>query len=273
MQKDFLIHTKSSFDKIAGEYDVKDNANEILQWMRNIVHKIYLNNFCPGDKILELNCGTGVDAVFLAQNGMNITATDISSNMVNIAQNRAKNARLEDRISVQTLSFSEISAIDKTGFDGVISNFGGLNCINDFEKLSSDLTAKLKPGRKFIAVVMNKFCPWEIFYYMLKLDFKNAFRRFNKNGTEAELNGSKVKTFYFFPKEFGNKFSKHFIIEKIYALAYYTPPPYMFGMYKRLKPLVKLFMKLDELVKGIYPLNRMGDHFIIVMKGLDEKKL
>lgn len=273
MQEDFLIHIKTSFDKIAGEYDVKDNANEILQWMRKVVHKIYLNNFNSGDKILELNCGTGIDAVFLAQNGMNITATDISPKMAKIAQNRTIIEGLEDKIDVQTLSFSEISAIDKSGFDGVISNFGGLNCINDFEKLSFDLSVKIKPGGKFIAVVMNKFCPWEIFYYMLKLDFKNAFRRFSKNGTEAELNGSKVKTFYFFPKEFGNKFSKHFIIEKIYALAYYTPPPYMFGMYKRLKPLVKLFMKLDELVKGIYPLSRMGDHFIIVMKGLDEKKI
>lgn len=273
MQEDYLVHTKASFDKIADEYDVKDNANEILQWMRNAVHKIYLKHFNSGSNILELNCGTGIDAVFLAQNGMNITATDISPNMVKIAQKRVTKEGLEDKIDVQTLSFSEINSIDKSDFDGVISNFGGLNCINDFEKLSSDLSLKLKSGGKFIAVVMNKFCPWEIFYYIVKLDFKNAFRRFNINGTEAELNGSRVKTFYFFPKEFGNKFSKYFTIEKIYALAYYTPPPYMIGMYKRLKPLVKLFMKLDELVKGIYPLNRMGDHFIIVMKGLDEKKL
>ena len=234
---------------------------------------IYLKHFNSGSNILELNCGTGVDAVFLAQNGMNITATDISPNMVKITQNSAISAGLEDKIDVHSLSFSEISVINKTGFDGVISNFGGLNCINDFEKLSYDLSSKLKPCGKFIAVVMNKFCPWEIFYYTVKLDFKNAFRRFNKNGTEAELNGSKVKTFYFFPKEFGNKFSKYFTIEKIYALAYYTPPPYLIGIYNKFKPLVKLFMKLDELVKGIYPLNRMGDHFIIVMKGLDEKKL
>jgi ubiquinone/menaquinone biosynthesis C-methylase UbiE len=266
MQKNYSAHTKASFDKIADEYDVKDNANEILQWMRTVVQKIYLKHFKADDKILELNCGTGVDAVLLAQNGMNVTATDISPKMVNNAKNRVKSEHLENKIDAFALSFDEISSIEKTRFDGVVSNFGGLNCINDFEKLSSDLYNKLKPGGKFIAVVMNKFCPWEIFYYMLKLDFKNAFRRFNKNGTDAELNGNKVKTFYFFPGEFGNKFKKHFSIEKIYALAYYTPPPYLIGIYNRFKPVVKLFMKLDEIIKCIFPFSRMGDHFIIVLK-------
>jgi ubiquinone/menaquinone biosynthesis C-methylase UbiE len=261
-----LTHTKESFDKIANAYDTSDNQNAILRWMRDVVHAVYLQNISKGSKILELNAGTGVDAVFLANKGMTVYATDISTEMINIIKAKVKSEKAESNITAEAFSFDEISKIGDANFDAVVSNFGGLNCINDFTKLSADLALKLKPNGKFIAVVMNKICPWEIFYYSLRLDFKNAFRRFNKNGVMAELNGNKVLTYYFRTKEFGKYFSENFSIEKIYTLGYYTPPPYLIGIYNRLKPAVKLFMIIDELIKGLFPFNRWGDHFIIVMK-------
>lgn len=263
---DNLIHTKQSFNKIAGSYDTRDNQNAILRWMRGIVHKVYLKYLPGGAKVLELNAGTGVDAVFLADNGMTVYATDISGEMIALLQEKIKSKKAENRITAQSLSFDEIDTITETDFDAVVSNFGGLNCINDFSKLSNDLTAKLKSNSVFIAVVMNKICPWEMFYYLLRLDTENAFRRFNKNGIMAELNGEKVLTYYFTPAEFGKYFSRNFSVEKIYTLGLKTPPPYLIGIYNRLIPLVKLWMKTDELLKGWFPFNRWGDHFVIVMR-------
>lgn len=265
MTEDFLLHTKSSFDKIAEQYDEIDNANEILRWMRGIVHDVYLENFKEGDNILELNCGTGEDAMYLVSCGIKVFATDISPKMVEIVKNKAKKSNT-DKIEAQILSFDEIDSIVKDNFNGVVSNFGGLNCINDFSKLEYELSRKILRGGKFIAVVMNKFCPWEILYYILHLDFRNAFRRFAKEGIAADLNGEKVKTFYYFPGEFGKIFNRYFDIEKIYSLGAFTPPPYLIGIYRKLKPLVKLFMALDKAAKNIFPFNRLGDHFIIVMK-------
>lgn len=264
--KELLTHTKQSFDKIAGTYDIRDNQNAILQWMRGVVHGVYLKHLPPGAKVLELNAGTGVDAVFLTSKGMTVYATDISPEMVNIIRSKVKSQKAENKIKAEALSFSEIDKLTETGFEAVVSNFGGLNCINDFSKLSGDLAAKLKPGGKFIAVVMNKYCPWEMFYYAIRIDFKNSFRRLNENGTMAELNGEKVMTFYFSPKQFAKEFEDNFTVEKVYTLGYNTPPPYLIGLYNRLKPIVKLFMKLDEILKGVFPVNRLGDHFIIVMK-------
>jgi ubiquinone/menaquinone biosynthesis C-methylase UbiE len=266
MTEDFLVHTRSSFNKIAEQYDEHDHANEILQWMRCIVHGVYLKYFKEGDNMLELNCGTGDDAFFLAGKGMKVFATDISQEMIKIVQNKAKNTGFKGQLDTCVLSFDEIDSIGKVDFHGVISNFGGLNCINNFDKLEKDLSEKLIPGGKFIAVVMNRFCLWEILYYLMKLDLKNAFRRFSKKGIEADLDGEKVKTFYYTPKEFGKRFSRHFEIEKIYSLGYFTPPPYLIGIYRKLRPIVKIFMALDKAVKNICPFNRFGDHFIIVMK-------
>jgi ubiquinone/menaquinone biosynthesis C-methylase UbiE len=263
---DNLQHTKESFNRIAGEYDSRDNANPILQWMRGVVHAIYLKHLPKSAKVLELNAGTGVDAMFLVSSGMSVHATDISGEMVNIIQAKVKSKNAENKITAQTVSFDEISKVNDSGFDAAVSNFGGLNCINDFTKLSEELSGKLKPGGSFIAVVMNKICPWEIFYYCVRFNFKEAFRRFNKKGVIAELNGEKVLTYYFTPKQFAKEFGGKFILEKIYTLGYNTPPPYLVGIYNRLKPLVKICMFIDEAIKGIFPFNRFGDHFIVVMR-------
>ncbi len=258
-------NTKQSFNNIAQNYDSRDNQNPIIQWMRGIVHKVYLQHIPSGSKVLELNAGTGVDAVFLAGKGMNVYSTDISDEMIDIIEAKVKSKKAKN-IKAAALSFDEIDKVTDSNFDVVISNFGGLNCINDFSKLTNDLAQKLKPGGLFIAVVMNKICPWEIFYYIITLNFREAFRRFAKNGIMAELNGEKVLTYYFTPKKFYRSFSQNFTVQKIYALGYYTPPPYLIGVYKRFKLFVKFFMKTDDLIKGIFPVNRFGDHFIIVMK-------
>ena len=264
---DFLEHTKESFDKIADAFDKQDKANPIIEWMRGIVHKIYLEHFKAGDSLLELNSGTGIDAVYLAEHGINIYATDISAKMQSFLLAKIENnAELKDKITARPFSFYEINKVDRNDFDGVISNFGGLNCINDFSKVRDDIAERTKPGSYFIAAVMNKICPWEILYFSLKLNFRKAFRRFNREGIDGEIDDEYVKTFYFSPKEFGDKFKPYFRIKRIYTLGLFTPSPYMYGIYFRLKPIVKLWMKIDELVKGIFPFNRFGDHFVIIME-------
>ncbi len=264
--KEFPKHTEQAVDKIAEGYDEWNNQNEILNWMRGIVHKIYLQNFKSGDNLLELNCGTGEDAIFLTQKGIKVYATDISGKMIELLNAKCRKQKVEGSIISKVASFDTLNTIEQNNFDGAISNFGGLNCINDFEKLSKDLSAKLKPDGKFIAAVMNTVCPWEIFYYLLKLDFKNAFRRFNREGIQADFNGEKVLTFYFTPRVFAKQFSSKFSVEKLYSLGYHTPSPFMIGLYRRFKPIIKLFMKLDEVLMRYFPFNRFGDHFIIVMK-------
>ncbi len=260
-----LTDTKAAFNAIAAGYDARDNQNPILQWMRRAVHRIYLQHLPPKARVLELNAGTGVDAVFLAENGMSVFATDISDKMIEILQSKGKSEKAK-KIEAKALAFDEIHTIPDSGFDAVVSNFGGLNCINDFSRLSDDLAAKLKPGGMFIAVVMNKLCPWEMFYYCLRLNFSEAFRRFKKEGIMAELNGEKVLTYYFTPGEFAAAFSRNFTKVKLYTLALNTPPPYLVGIYNRLRPIVKLWMAIDDLFMPLPVFNRFGDHFVLVMK-------
>jgi hypothetical protein len=193
-------------------------------------------------------------------------ATDISDKMTEIIKQKIKLHKSENIIDVQVCGFDEINKIEKSGFNGVVSNFGGLNCINDFARLRDDLSLKLKSGGKFIAVVMNRTCPWEILYYAVRFDFKNVFRRKKPEGIDAALGNELVRTYYFSPDQFAGFFEKQFKVKRIYTLGFFTPPPFLIGIYLKLKPIVKLFMKMDNLFKGIFPFNRFGDHFIIVME-------
>jgi len=51
---------------------------------------VYLKYIPKGGNILELNAGTGVDAVFLAEQGYKVYATDISDVMINEIQAKVK---------------------------------------------------------------------------------------------------------------------------------------------------------------------------------------
>jgi len=261
-----LQNTKEAFNTAALTYDEGESSNEILKWMRKIVHRVYLSKFKAGDELLELNAGTGTDALFLASQGIKVFATDISDKMIGIIQEKVQRHNAEKLIEAKVCSFDEVNSISKNNFDGVVSNFGGLNCVNNFSKLSGDIANKLKSGGRFIAVVMNRFCPWEIFYYSVRFDFKNVFRRSKKEGVDAALGNEFVRTYYFTPAQFAGFFEKQFKFKKIYTLGLFTPPPFLIGIYNRFKPLVKLFMKTDEVLKGVFPFSRAGDHFIIIME-------
>lgn len=259
-----ISNTISAFDRAAESYDVLEEQNVLLKSVRKKVWEVYLKEIQPVSNILELNCGTGTDAIFLAKNGYNIFATDGSAEMVNSLKLKIALLGL-DNCKAAVKSFNNIGSIDEK-YDAVLSNFGGLNCLKDFADLKENITKKLNDKGLFIAVVMNKFCPWEILYYTLKLNFKSAFRRFNRNGIDANVNGQRVKTFYFSPRSFAKHFKGSFTTKNLYSLLLFTPPPFLLGLQKRFPGLISFFMKIDSHIWNTFPFNRAGDHFIVVMQ-------
>ena len=68
-----------------------------------------LRNFlAPRSSILELNAGTGEDAVYFAQQGHNVHATDISAGMQEVAdQKNKRNSNWSDAVSFELCSFTK----------------------------------------------------------------------------------------------------------------------------------------------------------------------
>lgn len=95
-----------------------------------------------GKKILELGSGAGEGAVFLAKQGANVTATDISSGMLEVVN---KVATLHGvKVSTAVSSADDLSQFEKNSFDVVYA----ANLLHhvDVAKCLDNVKDVLKPG-------------------------------------------------------------------------------------------------------------------------------
>ena len=124
----------SPFDALAETYDADFTASAIGRMQRSRVWFFLtpiLNKAGRSLKILEINCGTGDDAIKMAAMGHTITATDASASMIQKAKekmNRSSNPSAVEFIICPFDQLENVFAYEK--FDLVFSNFGGLNCID-----------------------------------------------------------------------------------------------------------------------------------------------
>ena len=77
-----------AFNQLAKRYDDLFTKSLIGRAQRNAVWDVLERTFRPGDRILELNCGTGEDALFLASKGVSVVACDASEEMIDCARQR-----------------------------------------------------------------------------------------------------------------------------------------------------------------------------------------
>ena len=91
---DYYQQVEAGYDRLAPSYDEDIGANLIGTRMRQVFRKALLRVFKPGQRVFEIGCGTGIDALFLARHGLDVVATDISREMVEQVLQKAKRAGL-----------------------------------------------------------------------------------------------------------------------------------------------------------------------------------
>ncbi len=78
----------AAFDRIASGYDDLWTRTATGRLQREAVWRFTDRLFAAGDRILDLGCGTGEDAVHLLSRGIRLSAIDASSAMVEAARGR-----------------------------------------------------------------------------------------------------------------------------------------------------------------------------------------
>jgi SAM-dependent methyltransferase len=173
------------FDEKAAAYDKEFTDSFVGSNQRARIHQFVKKNIDTNTSlnILELNCGTGADLHFLHEYG-NVLATDISAEMLKIVSTKYPN------IQTQNVDLRLPLEIPQK-FDLVFSNFGGFNCIDQtrLSKLDDELADRMNDGGKLVIVFMHKWSLMEFFYFLLRFNFKKAFRRL-KN--KSSFNGMPV---------------------------------------------------------------------------------
>lgn len=259
-------NVSEAFSRQAGCFDTLDLQNPIIQRMRNQVHTHLLSLLKTGDQILELNAGTGIDAIFLAQHGFKVHATDNAKGMMKILEQKIATLGLEKKISSQKCSFNNLEEIQEKRFDHIFSNFGGLNCSENIDEVIKQFDRLLKPGGIVTLVIMPHICPWELLL-LLKGNFKIAFRRWTKKGVRSHLEGIYFDTYYYSAGRVFKAFDKK-LYEKICikGLATFSPPPYLDKFCKKYPKTFRVLCGIDEKITQFYPFNSWTDHYIISMK-------
>ncbi len=263
-----LGETAAAFDSVAATYDGPQGNNSLIQRMRDIVWATVAAHLPPGSRVLDIGCGTGIDAAHLAARGDQVVATDWSPAMVDRTAARAAAVTGPGSIVARRLGVQELDALVDEGvrLDSAISNFGPLNCDPDLRATSATLAKLIEPGGFLVFSVIGRACPWEFVHYLVRRRWTRATVRFRRGPTPVGMNGHTIWTRYYWPTEFIRCFEDDWVVVHRQGLSVFVPPPYLTFVADRMAPLHRVLVRLDALLAHRPLVRELGDHFLVVLR-------
>ena len=234
LEKTRETQAAKAFSAQSTVFDTIYGNDPIVAYKRERV-RAQVEKYLPAQShILELNSGTGEDALYFASRGHKILATDLSAGMLQKLSEKIKLAGKEQQISTEQCSFTELESLENKGpYDLIFSNFAGLNCTGELDKVLQSFDALLKPGGMFTLAILPGFCLWETLL-ALRGDFKTAFRRFfAKNGAPASVEGNDFTCWYYHPNYIIRHLQDSFDLLDLEGLCTIVPPNYLSGFPQR----------------------------------------
>ena len=251
------------FDQMAEEYDDVFTRSMIGRAQRDAVWNILSRTFKSGDHVLELNCGTGEDALFLARNSISVTACDASEKMIQIASNRMHAEASDAPIWFNLLPTERVLQLQPTTmFDGVFSNFSGLNCVPDLKQTAEDLATLLPPNAPLLVCLSTRFCAWEMFWFLLHGKFRKAFRRCSGHAT-AKVGEFSVDVYYPTVRKLQKLFSPYFVMRSCVGVGVTVPPSYVETWIRSYPKLLNLLRAIDRVISTLPGFRVLGDHMLL----------
>lgn len=251
-----------AFSAQSPKFDTITTTNPMEVIFRDIVRGHVCRYIKHGQRMLELNCGTGLDAVFFAEKGLLVHATDNAEGMLAQLSAKVKAAHMEDRISWQKCSYNHLELVERKTFDHVFSNFGGLNCTDDLQSVVKQLNQYLHPGSMVHFVLIAPVCPWE-WLTIFKGKYQFAFRRLRKGGVKSHLEGHYFTTYYYQPHSVRAMFGKGYELAALRSLGCLMPPTFNDYFPAKRPHLFNALKKMELAVNTSWPFNRFGDLYII----------
>jgi SAM-dependent methyltransferase len=244
-----------------------------MAYMRRVSLRTLLANFAAGQRVLELGCGTGQEAIQLARAGLQVLATDLSPRMLAVTRRKVAAAGFEQVVRTRHLAAGEIGVlvqeVGEGAFDGAYSSFGALNGESDLHVVGIALGRLIRPGGRVVVSVMNRFYPFEVLWYLGHGRPRQAARRWG-GSTLAHVSPSlavRVRTWYCTPWAFGRAFPR-FRRVSCRALPLLLPPPYAAHLWLRRPARMWHWVRWEEQLARLRPFCGLGDHFLMVLERL-----
>jgi ubiquinone/menaquinone biosynthesis C-methylase UbiE len=252
------------FDAVAARYDETFTLSSIGRAQRAAVWNELERTFLAGDRTLEIGCGTGVDACFLAERGVEVLACDPSSQMIEVAVRRIRQRGLQGLVRTRVLYAEDISRLPGELFDGAFSNFGALNCVHRLGDLARGLARLLRPGGTLLLCWMGPCCLWEMAWYLGHGNKEKAFRRFRQGGVRAKIGDEAFLEIQYPSVRFlARAFAPEFRLKSVQGVGVAVPPSYLEPWAHRHPHLLKLCGLTDSLVARLPGIRVLGDHVLV----------
>lgn len=253
----------ATFDALADTYDSVFTDSLVGKAQRMQVWAEMDRAFSAGQRILEINCGTGADAFHLTQRGVRVTACDSSPQMIAVARDRFTGASLPGSVRFHVLPTECVEELQCEGpFDGVLSNFSGLNCVQNLAPVARQLSCLLRPGAKVLLCIFAKFCVWEIAWQMAHGEFGKAFRRLRI----AEASTSLGRIRYHTLREVNRCFAPHFRLLAWQGIGVTVPPSYLEPWARAFPRALRLASEVDSWVGRAPVVRSLGDHILLTFE-------
>ena len=132
--------------------------------------------------------------------------------------------------------------------------------------MATALARWVRPGGRVALVVMSPICPWEIGWYALHGQMRNALRRF-RSGDAAHLgNGASVRVWYPSPRRLRAEFAAHFRPLHIAGIGLLLPPSYLSHLVERWpRPFARLAAWERHLARR-FPWTWLNDHYLMILE-------
>jgi ubiquinone/menaquinone biosynthesis C-methylase UbiE len=256
----------AAFSKQALVFDAHDAGNAIIHYKRERVREHVLRYLPAGGSILELNAGTGEDAVFFARRGYSVHATDIAEGMLEMLRAKVQRVGMTDRVTSERCSFTALDTLRTRGpYDLIFSNFAGLNCTRQLEEVLRSLSPLLKPGGQVTLVILPPFSLWEALL-VFRGKFRTAFRRFfsRRSGAPARVEGVPFRCWYYAPSLVTRTMRREgFELLGLEGLCTLVPPSYVEHFAERHPHAYGVLREWEGRWKDLWPWRIMGDYYII----------
>ncbi len=252
------------FDAMAPGYDAAFTDTPVGRQLRELVWERLDALFAPGEQVLEIGCGTGEDAARLARRGVHVTGTDASPGMIEVARAKLACAAPGGRADLRVVPMENlVREFGGTRFDGVLSNFGAVNCARDLARTVEEVATLVRPGGVLLWVPMGRHVPWEWAWYLARGDWRRARRRYARGG--ADWRGLRIH--YPTPRELTALLAPRFDVTAIRPLGAALPPSYAAGW---AETFTRAFDVLARLERRAFRARRLGralasvaDHYLV----------
>jgi SAM-dependent methyltransferase len=247
-----------AYNAIAADYDRQLVGDT---WMRRALWTRYSQAFRAGQRVLDVGCGTGDDAIYLAQRGVSVVALDVSAEMIARLRHKAAQAGVEARIEPIVGDFRDLTRWPDGSFDGIISAFAGLSTVPDLLPFAADAARLLRPRGRLIVHLLNRFSLWDWLGALARGEWQRA--RQLRSGRERRfvVGGVPVRHYLLAADEaYRRFFIPFFDLRAARGYGIFRPPHTVQAVPAW---LVSALARIDRLVESTPPFAGWGRFFVL----------